>query len=262
MACSCPQAGKGYGEMIKAIPDFELHQGVLVSVCREGGNVPLTREPVAETDATDAIVGRFLTSAASDEELVDGLRNGEEASYELLVRSVGPLVLAISRRYLNSEADAADCFQETFIAVFKSIGNFAGQSSLRQWVRGVAVNQSLMALRKRKRTREESIEYMMPLFDESGSRVEVAGNHEYSSVETDIDTESVQVSVRQGIDKLPDDYRIVLLLRDIDGRNTQETAAIIGNQGKAVKTLLHRARTALKYILQPILEQTACDANV
>ena len=132
--------------------------------------MPLTRELVAETNLTDdAAIGGIVTSAASDKELVDGLRDGEEASYEFLVRSFGPQVLAITRRYLKSEADAADCFQETFIAVFKSIGSYTGQSSLRQWVRGVAVNQSLMALRKSKRTREESIEHMMPLFDESGS---------------------------------------------------------------------------------------------
>ena len=223
----------------------------------------LTRELVADADVTDdAVVGRITASTASDKELVSGLRNGEEASYELLVRSFGPQVLAVTRRYLKSEADAADCFQETFIAVFKSIGSYAGQSSLRQWVRGVAVNQSLMALRKRKRAREDSIEYMMPLFDETGSRVEVAGNHERSSIETDIDAESMKVNVRQSIDKLPDDYRIVLLLRDIDGLNTQETAAILGIQINAVKTRLHRARTALRYILQPILEQTDCDANV
>ncbi len=210
----------------------------------------------------DTTVGRIATSATSDRELVDGLCNDEDASYELLVRTFGPQVLAVARRYLKSEADAADCFQETFIAVFKSIGSYAGQSSLRQWVRGVAVNQSLMALRKRKRTREESIEYMMPVFDESGSRVECAEQHKRSSIEAEIDTEQMQECVRQSIDKLPDNYRTILLLRDIDGLNTRETAAILGIEINAVKTRLHRARTALRYILLPVLEQTDCDANV
>lgn len=222
--------------------------------------MPITRELNSETDLTDAaIVG---TSAASDKDLVDGLRNGEETSYELLVRSFGPQVLAITRRYLRSEADAADCFQDTFIAVFNSISSYAGQSSLRQWVRGVAVKQSLMALRKRKRVREDSIEHMMPLFDASGSRVESPGEQRHSSIEAEIDAEALKVTIRQSIDKLPDDYRVVLLLRDIDGLNTRETAAILGIRTNAVKTRLHRARAALRFILQPVLEQTNCDANV
>ncbi len=213
----------------------------------------LTRELSAETRQVNGEnTSRVVVSAAADKELVDSLRRGEEASYESLVRSFGPQVLAITRRYLKSEADAADCFQETFIAVFKGIDTYAGQSSLRQWVRGIAINQSLMALRKRKRAREESIEHMMPLFDDSGSRVESAGEHQRSSIEAEIDTASLKVSVRQGIDKLPDDFRVVLLLRDIDGLNTRETAAILGIELNAVKTRLHRARTALRYILQPV----------
>ncbi len=223
----------------------------------------LTQELTVETNQLDAAdIDRVFVASATDKELLDGLRNGDESSYERLVRSCGPQVLAITRRYLRSEADAADCFQETFIAVFKSIDSYRGQSSLRQWVRGVAVNQCLMALRKRKRAREESIDAMMPLFDESGSRIESASEQQHSSIESELDAETVKLRVRESIDKLPNDYRIVLLLRDIDGLNTRETAAILGIELNAVKTRLHRARTALKYILQPILEQTDRDAYV
>jgi len=223
----------------------------------------LTQERTAKADQFDgANVGHVVAPSTSDSELIDGLRNDDAASYEELLRSFGPPVLAVTRRYLRSEADAADCFQETFIAVFKSIGSYRGQSSLLQWVRGIAVNKSLMALRKRKRVREDSIDYMLSQFDESGSRVESTAERQRSTVESEIDAAAVKVSVRQGIDKLPDDYRIVLLLRDIDGLNTRETAAILGIEINAVKTRLHRARTALRYILQPILEQTHCDANV
>ena len=62
--------------------------------------------------------------------LVHSLRQGEDSGYETLVRSYGPLVLAIARRYLRSEADAADCFQDTFVAVFQSIGTGIGASRL------------------------------------------------------------------------------------------------------------------------------------
>lgn len=178
---------------------------------------------------------------------------GDDFAYEELVRSCGAQVLSVARRYLRSEADAADCFQETFIAVMKSIDGFSGQSSLRQWVRGVAVNQSLMALRRRKRAREDSIEHMMPQFDEFGRRIRVAGEHHEVGMEKQLDTGALQKAVRQCIQELPDDYRVVILLRDIDGYSTKETAAILGIKVNAVKTRLHRARTALKCIIEPLI---------
>jgi len=203
-------------------------------------------------------------SRADDAEamLVHSLRQGEDSGYETLVRSYGPLVMAIARRYLRSEADAADCFQDTFIAVFQSIDNFQRRSTLRQWVRGVAVNQSLMKLRKRKRYREESIEHMLPMFDDSGSRIDVASPRQKSGIGELLDAERMRAVVRESIDKLPEDYRLVLLLRDIDGYSTSEAAAILGIKLSATKTRLHRARSALKYILEPLLEQTDCYADM
>lgn len=198
----------------------------------------------------------------SEHKLVLALRKGDDSAYEELVRSCGSQVLAIARRYLRSDADAADCFQETFIAVLNSIDSFSGQSPLRQWVRGVAVNQSLMALRRRKRKREDSIEHLMPQFDESGRRIGVA--HEYcdAGIEAQLDSGALQKTVRRCIQELPDDYRVVILLRDIDGHSTRETAAILGIQVNAVKTRLHRARTALKCIMEPLLVKADQNADM
>lgn len=194
-----------------------------------------------------------MSVAAADQSeraLVRALRNGDDAAYEDLIRSCGGEVLSVARRYLRSDADAADCFQETFIAVMKSIDNFAGQSTLRQWVRGVAVNQCLMALRKQRRKCEDSIEHMMPQFDESGRRIREVSERREPSVEEQLDLRSLQLAVRHCIQKLPDDYRVVILLRDIDGYDTRETAAILGIKSNAVKTRLHRARSALKFMLE------------
>ena len=190
----------------------------------------------------------------AEQAFVAALRSGDDSAYEELVRTCGTQVLTVARRYLRSEADAADCFQETFIAVLKSINSFSGQSSLRQWVRGVAVNQSLMALRSRKHKREDSIENLMPQFDESGKRIRVASERYDAGIEQQLDAGALRKTVRACIQKLPEDYRIVVLLRDIDGYSTKETAAILGIQVNAVKTRLHRARTALKCIVEPLIE--------
>ncbi len=223
----------------------------------------VAQEVTSNSDnAESSGIGRDIATRDAEEKLLKSLRNREDSAYETLVRSYGPQVMAIANRYLRSEADAADCFQDTFVAVFQSIDSFQLRSSFRQWVRGVAVNQCLMKLRKRQRRREESIEHMLPMFDERGRRVEVASPREKARIGESIDIEQLRRIVRDSIDRLPDDYRLVLLLRDIDGYSTSEAASKLGIKVNAVKTRLHRARSALKFLLEPVLEQIDCHVDV
>ncbi len=209
---------------------------------------------VGDTEAADSIeISELQDVDASETKLLECLRAGEEICFETLVRQLGPLVLATAKRYLRSEVEAADCFQDTFLAVFEGINKFEQRSSLRTWIRGITINQSLMRIRKQERRQEESIEHLLPVFDENGNRIETAGMFQSSAISESIDTIRVKSIVREKIDELPDDYRLVLLLRDIDGYTTKETAAILRIKINAVKTRLHRARSALKSLLTPVL---------
>ena len=119
-----------------------------------------------------------------------------------------------------------------------------------------------MKLRKRQRRREESIEHMLPMFDECGNLVGVAGPRRNAGIGESLDAERLWQIVRENINRLPEDYRLVLLLRDIDGYTTRETATILGIKINAAKTRLHRARSALKYMLEPVPERTGCHVDV
>ena len=155
----------------------------------------------------------------------------------------------------SSCIDCHDANTETPLD-FTTLGkDFEKADSFRQWVRGVTINQCLMRLRKRQRLREESIEYMLPMFDNRGSRVDAASPQQKAEFGEMIDAEKIRELVRKNIDRLPEDYRLVLLLREIDGYSTSEAADILGIKVNAVKTRLHRARSALKYMLEPVLEQ-------
>lgn len=221
------------------------------------------QEPHSEPVLTPALRTQGQVPAReAEEQLIFSLQNGEGSGYETLVRSYGPFVMGIARRYLRCEADAADCFQETFIAVFESIDTYQQRSSFRYWLRGVTINKCLMKLRKQQRRREESIEHMLPMFDDRGNRVEIASPRQKAGIGELLDTNQLRRIVRENIDRLPYDYRLVLLLRDIDGFSTSETAAILGIKVNAAKTRLHRARSALRFMLQPILEQLDSDADV
>lgn len=199
---------------------------------------------------------------SNEKELLDCLRNGENRCYEILVRRFGPQVLKTAKRYLRSEADAADCFQETFLAIFESINKFEQRSSFNTWIRGIAVNQCLMRIRAQGRRKEDSIEHLLPVFDENGNRIRSFTANRTSAIADSIDTSQTKIIVREKINELPDDYRLVLLLRDIDGYSTNETATILGIKVNAVKTRLHRARSALRSLLKPVLEHLEYHVDV
>ncbi len=195
---------------------------------------------------------------AADHRLAAAVLRGDREAQETLVRQYGPVVLGVARRYLGSEADAADVFQETFIAVIDGIDKFQGRSSLQYWIRGVAIRQSLMALRRSRRRREQPIEDLLPRFDEHGRRLDGHGAAAGPmATQQLVEQEERRRFVREQIDALGEDYRLVLLLRDIDGYSTRETADILGIRENAVKTRLHRARSALRTLIEPLLRGEA-----
>jgi RNA polymerase sigma-70 factor (ECF subfamily) len=90
----------------------------------------------------------------------------------------------------------------------------------------------------------------------------MAGPHERSRIVEILDRDRMRRVIRGHIGRLPDDYRLVVLLRDIDGYSTRETASILGISTGAVKVRLHRARSALRRMLQPLMEHEDCHVNL
>src|SRR5207244_4090584 len=100
--------------------------------------------------------------------LVERLRAGDPEAYERLVRAYGGRMLATARRMAGNEDDARDVVQEAFIAAFRSIDGFAGAARLSTWLHRIVINAALMKLRSRRRRREESIDELLPRFDDEG----------------------------------------------------------------------------------------------
>jgi RNA polymerase sigma-70 factor (ECF subfamily) len=188
---------------------------------------------------------------AGEAELVARLRGGDEAAYVQLVREQGGRMLAVARRLLRSEDDAADAVQEAFISAFRAIAGFEGGARLSTWLHRIVVNASLMKLRTRARRPEVSIEELLPKFFEDGHHVEEPSEWRSSGPLAAMERQEVRELVRREIDKLPADYRTVLMLRDIEGLDTKETAELLGVTPNAAKIRLHRARLALRTLLDP-----------
>jgi len=191
--------------------------------------------PEQETLRQDALLAR--------------LRRGDEDASTELVRTHAGRLLAVARRMLRNEEDAKDAVQTAFLSAFRAMPNFNGQSQLSTWLHRIVVNASLMKLRTRSRRPEESIEDLLPRFLEDGHHTETWSDLG-ASVDELLERKETRARVRAAIDLLPESYRTVLMLRDIEELDTARTAELLGVTTNAVKIKLHRARQALARLLE------------
>jgi RNA polymerase sigma-70 factor (ECF subfamily) len=184
--------------------------------------------------------------------VAERLRAGEEAAFDELVAASGGRLLAVARRMMHREEDAQDAVQDAFLSAVKAIDRFDGRSRLTTWLHRICVNACLMKLRTQRRRPESSITELLPRFLDDGHQ-EVPSRPWQPEPESGIEAEELRALVRSKINDLPEGYREVLMLRDIEGLDTEETARMLETTAAAVKTRLHRARQALRTLLDPCM---------
>jgi RNA polymerase sigma-70 factor (ECF subfamily) len=189
---------------------------------------------------------------ASDLDAASALQKGDDVSTETFVRENIRWMVRTAERILKERSAAEDSVQAAFVKIFRSLDSFRGESSLRTWMRRIVVNQALMVLRKQERLRETSIEPLLPSFDGNGCRLDETWLVK-DTPESLLASAQVSQAVMTAIDKLPDAYRLVLLLRDIEEYSTTQVAHMLELSESNVKVRLHRARAALKKLLDPVL---------
>ena len=181
--------------------------------------------------------------------LLVGLRSGQPWAFEKMVRVFGGRLLAVARRFTRNEDDARDVLQSAYLSAFQGLQHFEGGSQLSTWLHRIVINTALMRLRSQRRKPEESIEDLLPTFQADGHHIE-----QFSDWTTPADTllerKQTRASVRACIAQLPDNYRTVLVLRDIEELSTDEVATMLTMTPTAVKVRLHRARQALSTLLR------------
>jgi len=181
-------------------------------------------------------------------ELLRRLRANDPAAFEHIVHAYSGRMLAVARRFLANEEDAQDALQDAFISAFKSIDRFEGNARFSTWLHRIVVNAALMKRRSKQRKGEQSIEALLPKFLEDGHQASPAGEWRQEP-DSPTEREETRLFVRKCIEELPESYQLVLKLRDIEELDTQETAELLGIESNAVKVRLHRARQALRTLL-------------
>jgi RNA polymerase sigma-70 factor (ECF subfamily) len=187
---------------------------------------------------------------ADDGVLIERLRNGDDSAFEELVDHHAAPLLAVTRRILHDEEEARDTVQETFVAAFRGIGAFQSESRVSTWLHRIAVNCALMKLRTRERQREQDVDSLLPHFLPDGHQDHSSVTWSESAEEI-LQREQACALVRQCIDELPEPYRVVLVLRDIDQLPADVVAEKLQISRDNLKVKLHRARQALRTLLDP-----------
>lgn len=226
--------------MLTANVRTPMHTGPSIEAATHGG-----------TSADGAFVG--------DQALLTALRAGHEWAFETMVRLYGGRLLAVARRLTRNDEDAQDVLQTAYLSAFRALNDFEGACQLSTWLHRIVVNAALMKLRSRRRKPEESIDALLPAFQEDGHHVE-----QFSEWSTPADQlmerKQTRATVRECIEQLPENYRVVLKLRDIEELSTQEVARMLAMTPTAVKVRLHRARQALSTLLRKEYASTAVTA--
>jgi RNA polymerase sigma-70 factor (ECF subfamily) len=194
-----------------------------------------------------------------DETLLAGLRSGDEQAFETLTRIYGGRMLAVARRLVRNDEDAQDVVQSAYLNAFRSVGQFEGQCLIGTWLHRIVVNTALMKLRTRRRRPEASIDDLLPTFQEDGHHMEQFAEWG-APADALIERAQTRAIVHACIERLPDNYREVLILRDIEELSTEESARTLSMTPTAVKVRLHRARQALSTLLRKELAMSSATA--
>jgi RNA polymerase sigma-70 factor (ECF subfamily) len=176
----------------------------------------------------------------SEKDLVKGCQRGKAKYQKLLYERYAPKMLAVCMRYFRTREEAQDALQDGFIKVFTNIGSFRGDGSLEGWIRRIMVNTSLNLYRN-------NLKRMYHL-DVDDAQVQIA------DVSVDFDRFNVEDIMRL-VQKLPDGYRIVFNMYDIDGYSHKEIAAKLSISVNTSKSQLLKARRHLKKELEKLNEE-------
>lgn len=160
-------------------------------------------------------------------------------------------MLAVARRMLRHHEDADDAVQDAMVSALAAIHQYRANAQLYTWLHRIVVNACLMKLRSQKRRPALSLDALFPSAGEAGDPA--GGAHSFPSQAAE--RAETRKLVRACIDRLPEDYRAILILRDIEELDTDATAGVLGLSRAAVKTRLHRARRALRALLETELEK-------
>lgn len=190
------------------------------------------------------------SSNPSDEVLIARAKQRDFEAFETLIGRYEDKVYRLAFRFVRNETEAKEIVQDTLLSVWRKLDSFKGDSQFGSWLFRVTANAALMRLRSQRRHAEISTEELPAGFldtqQSSYGQVTGQGVNWSKRPDDEMQSEELRQQIQKAVDALPEIYRTVFLVRDVDGLSTEETAEALGLSIPTVKTRLHRARIALR----------------
>jgi RNA polymerase sigma-70 factor (ECF subfamily) len=180
----------------------------------------------------------------ADEDVVKRVLAGETSLYEILMRRYNQRLYRVARSILRNDGDAEDVMQEAYVRAYEHLNQFAGQARFSTWLTKIAVYEALGRLRRQGRT--ENLDSVL----DSDRHVMARMTSDTRDPERQAYDHELRIVLEGAIDSLPETYRLVFMLRAVEGMSVAETAGCLDIGVEAVKTRLHRARSLLRKDLQ------------
>lgn len=188
----------------------------------------------------------------ADIEFLDRIQSGDKSAFDELVGKYEGRLYNFGLKVCKNVRDAEDLVQETFINVYKSLGGFRKEAKLKNWVFSIAAN-ACRTIRRKSRFAPETELSFEEFIPSDHSKIENRPGWASAPVEQLLNSE-LSSKIKEAVNALPDRYKLVLVLRDMEGFSTEETAAILSISPQNVKVRLHRARLFLREELKAYYE--------
>jgi RNA polymerase sigma-70 factor (ECF subfamily) len=194
-------------------------------------------------------------NALGEAELVDLARRKVDGAFRVIMQRHNRRLYRIARAVLRNDSEAEDVVQEAYVRAFTNLAEFRGEASLATWLSRIALNEALGRIRRNRPTAElaslETVQAEIIPFPQASPQLDP---------ERTMAQRQIQLLLEREIDRLPDDFRIVLVARVIEEMSIEETAALFGLRTETVKTRLHRARKLLRDALEKQVGPVLSDA--
>ena len=182
--------------------------------------------------------GKFESSQIPDERVVQRILAGEQELFEILMRRYNQTLYRAVRSYIKTESDAEDTMQESYLKAYQKLHQFKGDASFSTWLVRIGINEALQRIRKQKRRKRIII-------DENENILRVADGKEMNPEKKIINDERRQL-IERAIDQLPEKYRVIYVLREVEGMKNGVVSKCLGLTESNVKVRFHRAKNLLK----------------
>jgi RNA polymerase sigma-70 factor (ECF subfamily) len=198
---------------------------------------------------TTALVRSEADRPADDEaSLIGRARTGDDAAVRILVKRHNRRLYRVARAVLKNDGEAEDVVQETYVRAFTGLASFRGEAAFSTWLTRIAINEALGRARRRRPT--VGLESLDTEPERQGaSLIMFPSSSAFPSPDAELARRQVRALLEDAIAELPEAFRLVFVLRDVEEMSIEEAADLLGTKPETIKTRLHRARRLLRKAL-------------